>query len=403
MSQLLVVFVLLANVATASEQMASVIAVNESLVLRIEAVDDVVFTNPEVVGFQYLESGSMVITGKLEGTTEVLVFANNNVVERHFIQVNALPDQRLKFELLALQRRFPQLQIEHHGRLVTLSGQVDHHYKNEIDELLIRYQQLASQVEFIGADEQPMVIIEVKIAEVKRSSSRHLGVRWPAHINGPLVENAGQWLHLPVSAQSTIDVMEREGHARLLASPTLTAISGGEADFLVGGEFPVPQVLAQGLQDVSFRPYGIQLKVAPQVLASGEIQAHLVAELSSIDPATAVNGIPGLLTRKVASTLVIPAGETLVLSGLIQHEQSQQADRFPGLHKLPIIGPLFASEQFRKAETDLVVLVTPRLAAATEQRRERSENAAQQLHRFRQRVGCVGLLEPFVSEALKND
>lgn len=155
-------------------------------------------------------------------------------------------------------------------------------------------------------------------------------------------------------------------------------------------------MLAQGLQDVSFRPYGIQLRVAPQLLASGQIQTHLVAEMSSIDPAVAVNGIPGLLTRKVASTLVVPAGETLILSGLMQHEQAEQADRFPALHNLPVLGALFTSKQFRRAETDLVIMVTPKLASEAQNRRARADLVKQQISAFRNSVDCTGLLEPFL-------
>ncbi|MDN7128149.1 type II and III secretion system protein family protein [Pseudidiomarina terrestris] len=369
---------------------------DESIIIPLEGVDEVVITNDQVVNFQHLDSGVLVVTGKQAGTTELLMFTDTQLSARHVVEVKAALDQRLKLELLALQRQFPQLQVHHHDELISISGQLDLGDQKTIERLVERHSKLVSQVEFVQQDSTPMLVIEVRIAEVKRSFARHLGVRWPAHINGPLVENAGQWLHLPISAQSTIDVMERQGQARLLATPTLTAVSGGTAEFLVGGEFPVPQVLVQGLQDVSFRPYGIQLTIAPQLLESGKVQTQLVAEMSSIDPATAVNGIPGLLTRKVASTLVIPAGETMILSGLLQHEQSEQADRFPALHKLPILGALFGSKQFRTAETDLVIMVTPKLASASVERQSRGAVANQQIKDFRRAAGCTGLLEPFI-------
>ncbi|MGQ4277643.1 type II and III secretion system protein family protein [Pseudidiomarina sp. E22-M8] len=395
LKQCLVLVLLVVCFALQAEPEIHEINAHESLVWQLDKVDEVVITNEGIVGYQQLDQGSIVVTGKQTGTTEILLFTENSLLASHRIRVRAPIDQRLKLELIALQRSFPQLKIHHHDALVSISGQLDVQHQAQVDELLSRHPKLISQIEFIGEQQRAMLVVEVRIAEVKRSFARHLGIRWPAHINGPLIEDVGQWLHLPLSAQSTIDVMEREGQARLLATPTLSAVSGGEADFLVGGEFPVPQVLAQGLQDVSFRPYGIQLRVAPQLLANGQIQTSLVAEMSSIDPATAVNGIPGLLTRKVASTLVVAAGETLILSGLMQHEQAQQADRFPALHNLPVLGALFASKQFRRAETDLLIMVTPKLASDAEDQRARAKNVKQQINAFRRTVGCTGLLEPF--------
>lgn len=375
--------------------------VGESHILAPAGVEEIVITTPEVLGYQQLPSGAVVITAHQEGHAEALTFISGDLHARYKFIVKDAPDHHLKLKLSALQRRFPQLQVTDDPvsaqgqQLIRLSGQLPSDVESEVQQLLAEHPQLASQIEWLPQPPEPMLVIEVRIAEVKREFARHVGVRWPGHINGPLLENKGSWLHLPLSAQATLDIMEREGSARLLANPTLTTMSGGSAEFLVGGEFPVPQVLADGMQDVSFQPYGIQLEIAPQLLADEYVSAALVAELSSIDPATAVNGVQGLLSRRVSSTLTLPLGETLVLSGLIQHEQAQQADRFPELHKIPIFGQLFSSKQFRAAETDLVVMVTPRLARLESE--ERASLAQRKVMRdnFQQAVGCVGLIEPF--------
>lgn len=373
--------------------------VGESHILAPAGVEEVVITTPEVLGYQQLPSGAVVITAHKEGHAEALTFISGEIHGRYKFIVKDAPDLHLKLKLSALQRRFPQLQVNDDLgsalQLIRLSGQLPSAAKSEVKQLLADHPRLASQIEWLPRPPDPMLVIEVRIAEVKREFARHVGVRWPGHINGPLLENRGGWLHLPLSAQATLDIMEREGRARLLANPTLTTMSGGSAEFLVGGEFPVPQVLADGMQDVSFQPYGIQLEIAPQLLVDEYVSASLVAELSSIDPATAVNGVPGLLSRRVSSTLTLPLGETLVLSGLIQHEQAQQADRFPELHMLPIFGPLFKSKQFRAAETDLVVMVTPRLARLESEAKANLAQHTEMQNKFQQAVGCVGLIEPF--------
>ncbi|RUO57337.1 type II and III secretion system protein family protein [Pseudidiomarina insulisalsae] len=386
----------LASGAGATDRVKFELPLGQTHILRLEDNAEVVITAPEVMGYQQLPSGVLVLTGKSAGQTEVLIFHQAQLYKSYRFNVTALVDERMQLELTALQRLYPQLKIEAYGTgLTRLSGQLPAVAQRDIDALLQRFPQLVSQIEWLAEPEAPMLVLEVRIAEVKRSFARHLGVRWPGHVNGPRIEDLGSWIHLPLTAQTTLDLMEREGQARLLATPTLTAVSGSKANFLVGGEFPVPQVLAQGLQDVSFRPYGIQLEIAPVLLANGRVSAQLLAELSSIDPATAVNGVPGLLSRKVMSTLTIPLGETLVLSGLIHHEQAQHADRFPALHSLPVLGALFSSEQFRSAETDLLIMVTPRLAELESSKRMNAARGSEQRREFFARSGCVGLIEPF--------
>lgn len=396
-----ILFILLALANTAPDGAVIQLAIGDSYVVPYADSDEVVITKAEVVTHQQLPSGVIVLSAQTAGDSELLLFSGGKLRKRLFVQVKAPPDKRLSLALAALQRQFPQLQITTEGnQLIRLSGQVPQAAEPEIAGLLERYPQLASQLEYLPPAPAPMLVLEVRIAEVKRSFTRHLGIRWPGHVNGPRIEDLGNWLHLPLTAQTTLDIMEREGQARLLAAPTLTAVSSGAADFLVGGEFPVPQVLADGMQDVGFRPYGIQLEIAPTLLPDGHVHADLVAALSSIDPATAVNGIPGLLSRRVSSTLTLPLGETLVLSGLLQHEQAKQADRFPGLHRLPILGSLFESQQFRRAETDLVIMVTPRLASLEREVRANLQRHQRVREDFHTSVGCVGLVEPFSSASV---
>lgn len=241
-----------------------------------------------------------------------------------------------------------------------------------------------------------MIELEVKILEVKRHSLKNLGLSWPHAISGPQVtRDIGQWLSFPIAMQSTINLLEQNGSAKVLAEPKLTAASGGQAEFLVGGEFPVPQVVAQGLQDVDFREYGITLTMSPEDLGQQRIATTIKAEISTIDPATSVNGIPGMLTRRVSSMITAASGESIVLSGLISHEQSYQADVFPFLHQLPIVGRLFTSREFRDAETELVVVVTPRLNEQIKRQSHRHDAAQRAIYEFREQASCVGLVDGY--------
>lgn len=369
--------------------------INETIVIAIHAAEEVVLTKPDLLNHQSLPSGQLVLTGKAAGSGQILLFAHGAETARFSVTVHERPDERLRHQLLRLQRRFPNLQIVEVDKLIQLSGTLSDAHQSEFEALFAAQPKLVNHLNWQPAPQPPMLELEVLIAEVKRSYSEHLGVRWPAHLNGPLVEDLGSWIHLPVSAQATIDLLQREGHAELLANPVLSVLSGSSANFLVGGEFPIPQVLAQGMQDVSFRDYGIKLQMRAEQLTDGQIHTELSAEMSSIDPATAVNGIPGLLSRKVGSSFVIPDGDTLVLSGLLQNEQSAQADRFPWLHELPILGQLFASQQFRNAETELIILVTPRTAKLPAHAQQLLRKQRLSREHFHQQVDCTGLINPF--------
>ena len=138
---------------------------------------------------------------------------------------------------------------------------------------------------------------------------------------------------------------------------------------MAGGELPIPQVVAQGMQDVTFREYGIRLIVEPVVLKDGRIKTKLSAELSNIDPAVSVAGVPGILTRRTESVFLSEDGDTMVLSGLLNVDKSNQSDEMPGLGELPGLNRVFGSQQHREQTTELVVMVTAEKMSSADKRR----------------------------------
>lgn len=155
---------------------------------------------------------------------------------------------------------------------------------------------------------------------------------------------------------------------RLLANPTLVALSGEQASFLAGGEFPIPVVQGQGgggggnAVTIQYREYGVRVAFRPVVLGDGTIRLQASPEVSSLSDVGAVTisgfSVPALVTRKAETTLELKSGQTFAMAGLLQHENQATNTRVPGLGDLPILGPLFRSVQYQKKETELVVLVT---------------------------------------------
>lgn len=178
-------------------------------------------------------------------------------------------------------------------------------------------------------------------------------------------------------AQALLQAFERVGLVRTLAEPNLTAVSGESARFLAGGEFPVP--VAQdnlGRVTVEFKPFGVGLGFTPVVLSSGRIALKISSEVSEITNvnsfstgATSTTGssnnfnivIPGLNVRRTETSVELPSGGAMMISGLLQSKIAQNLDSLPGLMQLPVLGALFRSRDFVNNESELVVIVTPYL------------------------------------------
>ena len=165
--------------------------------------------------------------------------------------------------------------------------------------------------------------------------------------------------------QIAVNALETQGAARSLAEPNLVTLSGETASFLAGGQIPIPEVGATGTPSFGFQPYGVGLSFTPTVLRDGLINLVVKPEVSELDP---VNGVtvagtfvPGLTTRKAATTLELRDGQSFMLGGLLQNTNTNAQDQLPYVGDVPVLGALFRSTDYQKSETDLVILVTPHI------------------------------------------
>jgi pilus assembly protein CpaC len=162
---------------------------------------------------------------------------------------------------------------------------------------------------------------------------------------------------------NALRALERDGLVRTLAEPNLTAVSGEAANFLAGGEFPIPVVDSDGKLSVQFKKFGVGLAFTPVVLSEGRISLKIDTEVSELttDGAVVLSGfsIPALKTRQARSTVELPSGGSLAIAGLLSDQTRQNIDGFPGLKDVPVLGTLFRSRDYIKQETELVVIVTP--------------------------------------------
>ena len=233
---------------------------------------------------------------------------------------------------------------------------------------------------------QIQVGLKVRIAEMSRSVSRAIGVDWQAlgtlgsigALNA-LSFNANSAAAAAcvvaklspkcqgASVNGVIDALVTDNLAHVLAEPNLVAMSGETASFLVGGEFPIPVAGQYGSTTVEFKQYGVALAFVPTVLSENQIRLKVRPEVSALTTAGAVtassNGntvtIPALTVRRAETTIELGSGQSFAIAGLLQDQTTQATSALPELGELPIIGALFRSDNFKRQQTELVIIVTP--------------------------------------------
>lgn len=173
---------------------------------------------------------------------------------------------------------------------------------------------------------------------------------------------------LGMNLLGSLDIAAQDGFATTLAEPNLTALSGETASFLAGGEFPIPVSQASGGSNaitIEYKQYGVGLAFTPVVLSDGRISMRVRPEVSQLSTSGAVSlggySVPALTTRRAETTVELGSGQSFMIAGLIQNSANNNINKTPFLGDLPILGSLFRSTNFRRDETELVVVVTPYL------------------------------------------
>ncbi|GGK59294.1 pilus assembly protein CpaC [Amphritea balenae] len=358
--------------------------------------------NPDIADILVMQSGQLYILGRGLGTTNVLLWdKKNQLISAFDIEVTHDLDT-LKAKLYQL---LPDEDINVHSSqgAIVLSGQVSSLTRmNTAVQLANSFarptkgegsdEAISSIVNLMSIGGAQQVMLKVTVAEISRRVMRKLGFKFNA------ANTDGNWFYGLTSGDATanapsaigpllindraifgsyesgdfifnlaIEAAKENGSAKVLAEPTLTTLSGQEATFLSGGEFPIPVPDDDGLT-IEFKDFGIGLNFIPVVLDDDQINLKLnisVSELTDVASVTTGNGgffVPALTKRSATSTVELADGQTIAIAGLINENMREVVNKFPGLGDIPILGHLFRSQEFEKGETELVIMVTPVLA-----------------------------------------
>ena len=395
----------LAQVSVASGVQAGEldVPVNKSQVLRADrAYSKALIGNPEIADIVPVSSTSVYVLGKKPGTTSLTLYDNSN-------SLIAVVDIVVGPDVMTLKRQLSELipgtdiAARMSNDSVILEGIVPSAVDADRAVQVAETYAPGKVVNLLALGSSQQVMLEVRFAEVKRSALKQIGLSWfvgsdAGKLGGAIGGGAGISGTNPPTLDAisgsfavisrtfrafgenfnvTLDALEKKGAITTLAEPTLIALSGETASFLAGGEFPVPVVqngsgggtgnigVTSQAITVQWKPFGVSLAFTPTVLADGVINLLVQPEVSSIDPTASIviNNltIPGLQTRRAKTVVEMRDGESFALAGLIRKDFQDTVRQVPLLGSIPIIGSLFRSTGFQNDQTELVIIVTPRL------------------------------------------
>lgn len=225
---------------------------------------------------------------------------------------------------------------------------------------------------------------------------------------GTTISGFGEFLGLDLG--SALDLGERRGLVTMLSQPNLTALSGETAEFLAGGEFPIPLSQGLGTTTIEYKNFGVSLAYTPTVLANGRISIRVRPEVSELSSQGAVNlngfTIPALTVRRAETSVELGSGESFMIAGLLSNTAQNTINQAPGVGDIPILGNLFRSTEFQRGETELVIVVTPYLVQPVNDRDIRlptdgynSPRALSQFLMGQETAGESGAVRPLPSAA----
>ena len=384
------------------------VPLNKSQVLRVDRpFAKALLGNPDIADILPLTDSSLYVLGKKMGTTSLTLYDRRS-------RLIAVVDIAVGPDVTSLKRQLSELMPDDRvgarmaNESIILEGVVSSGPAADRAVQVAETYAPGKVINLLSIGSAQQVMLEVRFSEIKRSALKDLGFGFFVRGSGnngfggafgngsslsPGADGTGVIGRSAISDafgvltrrfgifglnfDAALNALETKGAITTLAEPTLVALSGETASFLAGGEFPIP--VAQGgtsgdatgtggissAISVQFKSFGVSLAFTPTVLADGVINMEVAPEVSSIDPTASivVGGlrIPGLQTRRARTTIELRDGESFAMAGLIRRDFQDTVRQFPLLGSIPIIGALFRSSNFQREETELVIIVTPRL------------------------------------------
>ena len=349
--------------------------------------------NPGIADISTLSDKTIYVLGKAPGRTTMTILSPDGKLIAN-VEVQVTPDIGEFKERLQQILPGEKIEVRTANDGIVLSGTVSSTAKlDRAMDLANRYApERVSNLMTVGGTQQ--VMLKVRFAEMQRSVSKSLSSSFA--IGGPGSSGAetgsylspGNGLGTPINAKTgstgaanigfsigslefgvLLEALESKGMVRTLAEPNLTALSGQEAKFLAGGEYPIPVASKDGIT-IDYKPFGVELNFTPVVVDGDVINLRINAAVSSIDPQTSINtgngiNVSAFRRRETTTTVEMRDGESFAIAGLLQDDFRDLNGQVPWLGDVPILGALFRSSNYQRSQSELVIIVTPHLVTPT--------------------------------------
>jgi pilus assembly protein CpaC len=377
------------------------VPMNRAVVVESEVpFAELSIANPSIADISSLSDRTIYVLGKTPGITTLTILDGNGQLITN-VDVRVAPDLTEFKERLRQVLPGENIEVRSANDGIVLSGTVSGTAKMERAlELAQRYApERVSNLMTVGGVQQ--VMLKVRFAEMQRSVSKSLKASIATGgsvLDGDLGLEVGTGNSsgvvgldnvadkLPTSAGNNgavifgfnagglevgilLEALESKGVVRTLAEPNLTALSGQEAKFLAGGEYPVPVAQEDGTTTVQFKPFGVELNFIPRVIDKDLINLELEAAVSAIDPDNGIDigaiRIDGFSRRETSTTVELRDGESFAIAGLLQDDFRDLNGQVPWLGDIPVLGALFRSAEYQRQQSELVIIITPHLVTPT--------------------------------------
>jgi len=358
---------------------------DDSVTMRTDtAFKEVRIANPDIADVVVMTNRKFQIMGKAGGKTNVMFYDD---VGRLVDIVDVDVSYDIAALNLSLKEALPYTKInaKKMANGVYLSGTVNNENAAKQAVKIAQAYAPGRVTDGLKIGESHQVMLEVRFVEASRDAVKELGIglitdragdfqaqtgaglfsgNTPS-LSGALFGNIGS-----TSLDASIEALEENGVIRTLAEPNLVSISGETASFLAGGEFPIPVAADDGQISIEFRQFGVGLAFTPTVRSDGVINLKVVPEVSQIDNTNSVRiagvEIPSLRVRRANTSVELRNAQSFAIAGLLQNNASTDKAQIPIMGDLPILGSLFRSARYRNFETELVIIITPRLVQPVE-------------------------------------
>lgn len=373
------------------------VPMNRAVVVESDkSFSELSIANPGIADISTLSDRTIYVLGKLPGrTTLTLLGPDGKLISN--VDVHVTPDIEEFKERLGQILPGEKIEVRTANDGIVLSGTVSSSLKlDRALDLASRYApDRVSNLMTVGGTQQ--VMLKVRFAEMQRSVAKSLtgsigGAKGTGRSGTSTLSNGTQLTQAltngtisnPVSVAGRslvtgtigalefavmLEALETKGMVRTLAEPNLTALSGQEAKFLAGGEYPIPVAGANGSIGIEYKPFGVELTFTPTVIDTGLINLNLTASVSSIDTTVSIQSsgfaLNAFKKRETSTSVEMHDGESFAIAGLLQDDFTDLNNQVPWLGDVPVLGALFRSAEYNRKQTELVIIVTPHLVSPT--------------------------------------